>query len=120
MNANELMERFLDFAADVISLENRLKTSASSIHIFNQLQRSATSAGANYSEACSAESQADFVHKMQIVLKEMRESFFWLKLLQRTEKIANEMIKPLIDESNEFISILVKSIYTSKQKQRNK
>jgi four helix bundle protein len=76
----DLSERLLDFAANIIKLIGRFNQTFVGRHIGNQLMRSATSSGANYEEACGAESKADFIHKMQLVLKELRESLFWLKL----------------------------------------
>jgi len=110
MNPEELANRFLDFASSVLYLESGLNKSYASKHIFNQLFRSSTSCGANYSEACSAESRADFIHKMQLVLKELRESLF------RSKMFKSDAITPLIIETNELISIIVKSIKTIKSK----
>ena len=78
----DLSERFLEFGAIIVKLALRLNKNAVERHIGLQLLRSATSSGANYQEACAAESRADFVHKMQIVLKELRESLYWLKLIK--------------------------------------
>ncbi len=75
MKSEELGERFIDFAANIIRFDIGLEKTAIGRHIGLQLARSATSAGANYEEACSAESRADFIHKMQIVLKELRSLF---------------------------------------------
>jgi four helix bundle protein len=70
----QLSERFLGFGASIIKLVVGLNRTSIGQHIGMQLVRSATSAGANYEEACGAESRADFIHKMQLVLKESRES----------------------------------------------
>jgi len=69
---SELSERLLDFAVAVIKLTTKIEKIAVGRHIAGQLIRSATSAGANYEEACGAESKKDFLHKLQIVLKELR------------------------------------------------
>jgi four helix bundle protein len=71
-----LSDRLIEFAADTILLCDKLNRTLAQRHIAGQLVRSATSSGANYEEACAAESRADFIHKMQIVLKELRESFY--------------------------------------------
>jgi four helix bundle protein len=68
---NNLSERLLEFAADNVKLTVKLNRTSVGRHIGNQLMRAATSCGANYEEACAAESRADFVHTMQIVLKEL-------------------------------------------------
>ena len=65
---NDLSERLLNFAAEVIKLVVKLNKTANGRHIGGQLTRASTSAGANYEEACGAESRADFIHKLQIVL----------------------------------------------------
>jgi four helix bundle protein len=84
--------------------------------VANQLLRSSTSAGANYEEACGAESKDDFVHKLQIALKELRESNYWLRLLVKSGKISERRIANLLDESNQLRAILSKSVATAKGK----
>ena len=83
-------------------------------HIGGQLVRSATSCGANYEEVCAAESRADFLHKMQVVLKELRESLYWLKLLKRTGPASDDHLQPLLKETDELVKIFAKSIITAK------
>jgi len=85
-------------------------------HIGNQLLRSGTSAGANYEEACGAESKADFVHKMQMTLKELRESLYWLKLIERAGLVPAKSIEGLLCEAVELVNIIGKSVVTAKQK----
>lgn len=75
-----LIGAFIGFAASSIKLTGRLKKTAVERYLANQLMRATASSGANYEEACGAESKADFIHKMQLVLKELRESLYWLKL----------------------------------------
>ncbi|HJH27543.1 MAG TPA: four helix bundle protein, partial [Methanophagales archaeon] len=108
----DLSERLLDFAAGIIKLLIRLNKTAIGLHIGNQLMRSATSSGANYEEACGAESKADFIHKMQLVLKELRESLYWLKLATRAGLISNDDLQPLLSEAEELVKIVAKSIIT--------
>jgi len=78
--------------------------------------RAATSSGANYEEACGAESRADFIHKMQLVLKELRESLYWLKLVERTDLISGKDLQALVDEANELTKIVAKSVITAKER----
>lgn len=99
-----------------IKLITKLNKTGVGRHIGDQLMRSATSSGANYEEACSAESRADFVHKMQIVLKELRKSLYWLKLLERSKLIPSEDLQPLLSEANELVKIVAKSVITAKSK----
>jgi len=104
----------LDYAANIIKLAVKLKNPAIK-YIANQLMRAASSAGANYEEACGAESRADFIHKIQIVLKELRESLFWLRLMLRSGLIQATEIQILINEADELAKIIAKSIMTAKQ-----
>ncbi len=90
-----LSARLLDFAANSIRLSVKLTKTASSRYIANQLMRSCASSGANYEEACGAESKADFIHKMQLVLKELRESLYWLRLIEKSELIPNKDLFPV-------------------------
>ena len=66
----DLSERLLEFSANVVRFTAKLNRSATGRHIGNQLMRASTSRGTNYEEACAAESRTDFIHKMQIVLKD--------------------------------------------------
>jgi four helix bundle protein len=83
-------------------------------HLSGQLLRSATSPALNYGEAQGAESKKDFVHKLGVVLKELRESLNCLKILMGTNYIKTE--NPVIKECNELVSIFVKSVETNKKK----
>lgn len=111
---NDLSERLLDFAANCIRITARLQHTIEEKHIAGQLMRSATSSGANYEEACGAESRADFVHKMQIVLKELKESLYWLKLLKKIEVPHSYDLQPILNEANELTKIIAKSVITAK------
>jgi four helix bundle protein len=101
-----LSDRLLEFAANTIQLCKKLNRSATQRHIAGQLVRSATSSGANYQEACAAESRADFVHKMQIVLKKRREFFYWLRLLAKTPLVSEERLQSELQEAEELVKIL--------------
>lgn len=115
---NDISERLLEFAANIIKLVVRLNKTAVGRHIGGQLMRSGTSAGANYEEACGAESWADFVHKLQIVLKELKESFYWLRLINKAGLILGEdsQHSALLQEAKELINIIAKSVVTAKKK----
>ena len=116
MTQKELADRLLDFGAAAIKLGALLIKTYIGRHIANQMMRSATSAGANWQETCGAESRSDFVHKMQIVLKELRESSYWLQLLQRAEVLPSAIgqINTLQKESEELTRIIAKSVVTAK------
>lgn len=112
--SERLSERLLDFGADIIGLITKLNKTAAGRHIGDQLMRSATSCGANYEEARAAESRADFVHKMQVVLKELRESIYWLKLIKKSGPDLNGHLLPVLTEANELAAIFAKSVMTAK------
>jgi four helix bundle protein len=116
--SDDLSERFLKFAVSIIKLDKELCKTYSGRHIYGQLFREGSSSGANYEEARAGESRADFIHKMQIVLKELRESGFWLKLILASNLIApeNETIHFLLKESEELSRISAKSLVTAKSK----
>ncbi len=113
--ADAISERLLDYGIEIITLCGKLKKDTVGYHIKGQLLRSGTSAGANYEEACGAQSRADFIHKMQIVLKEIRESMYWLKLIERTQILKGDGIKNTIKETEALGNIIGKSIVTAKK-----
>ena len=112
----ELGGRLLRFAADVVRFSRRLERTATSRYLANQLMRAATSAGANYREGCSAESRADFIHKLQLALKETRETEYWLQLLSLSDITPEDALRPLLGEADQLIRILVKSVVTAKSR----
>ena len=115
---DDMSDRFMVFVVNIIKLEELLCRTYSGRHIYGQLFRAGTSAGANYEEARAGESKADFIHKMQIVLKELRESHFWIKLIIAAKLIISEdeVLKFLFNESKELASITAKSVVTAKSK----
>ena len=114
---NDLSERLLNFAAELIKWIVRLNKTAVGRHIAGQLMRSGTSAGANYEEACGAESRADFIHKLQVVLKELRESLYWLRLIKKADLIpaTDPDLLFLLKEAKELTNIIAKSVVTAKK-----
>ena len=113
---NQLANRLLDFAVAVIKLVVKLNKTSAGRYIGGQLMRAAASSGANYGEACGAESRADFIHKMQVVLKELRESFYWLQLVKKANLISDENLTSLLQEAKELSNIIAKSVITAKEK----
>jgi four helix bundle protein len=111
----DLEERLIDFAARCIKVAESLPNTRAGQHLSDQLTRSGTSPALNYGEAQGAESRKDFVHKMKVCLKELRETLICLKIIIRAELLAEEKLTSLINESNELISIFVISIKTAKQ-----
>ena len=115
---NQLSERLLGFASLVIKLVAKLNKTDAGRHIANQLIESATSAGANYEEACGAESRNDFIHKMQIVLKELRESQYWIRLIGKSDIYRGDDLNALLNEATELINIIAKSVITAKNNRK--
>lgn len=110
----DLDERLIDFSVEVISFTECLPSSRAANHLGGQLLRSGTSPSLNYGEVKAAESKKDFVHKMKICLKELRESYNCLRILHRAKLFKREEdVKELIAECNELISIFVKSVPTA-------
>jgi four helix bundle protein len=113
--ADQLSERFLSYAVDVVKISTLLRKTATGREIAGQLLRSGTSSGANYEEARGAQSRADFLHKLQIVLKELRESLFWLRLVDKAQIIKEQGVARLIDETRQLGNIIAKSVVTAKK-----
>ena len=115
----DLEERLIKFAVDVILICGKIDGDFASQHLSKQLIRSATASALNYGEAQSAESSRDFLHKMKLCLKELRESLVNLKIQKGTDLIKNiEQLEVLMKENNELIAIFVSSIRTSQNKNK--
>ena len=100
----DLEERLIDFAVRIIRMAESLPKTRVGNHIAGQLIRCGTSPAPNYGEAQSAESRADFVHKMKVCLKELRETRVWLLMIVRAKLITPvSKLESLIDENNELI-----------------
>jgi len=82
--------------------------------------RSGTSPAPNYEEGCAAESRADFIHKLSICLKELRESRFWIKLIVKSNLLPETKISELLDESDQLCKMIASSIVTAKSKSPKK
>ncbi len=111
----DLEERLLNYAADIIRLIEKLPQSRAGHHVAGQLMRSGTSPLPNHGEAQAAESRDDFIHKLSICLKELRESRRWLLLILRVPLTREAMrVEELVSETEELIRIFAKSIRTAK------
>jgi len=117
-----LEDRLIDFAVRIIYAAESLPKTKAGNHIAGQLIRCGTAPAPNYGEAQDAESRADFIHKMKVSLKELRETRVWLLIIVKANLIKPALkLEPLIDESNQLISIFVASVKTAKQnKNKNK
>jgi len=112
----DLEDRLIRFTSTVLSLLTHLPADRESEHIARQLLRSGTSAAPNYAEALGAESLRDFIHKLGIAVKELRETFVWIRLIKLRGLVADQrLLDDTIRECNELISILVASINTSRK-----
>jgi four helix bundle protein len=117
----DLEERLIDFAVRVIKLTEAVPKTRAGNHISSQILRSATSPAPNYAEAQSAESRGDFVHKIKIALKELRETKVWLRMMAKADLVApSSRLDPLIEENDELISIFVASVKTATQNRQSK
>ena len=110
----DLGERLLDYACGVIRFVEGLPTSRTAHHLGGQLMRSGTSPLPNHAESQAAESLDDFIHKTSIVLKELRESERWLKLLTRLDYGDTHAATYLSGETDELIRIFKTSIKTAR------
>ena len=110
----DLSERFLAFSVLVIKIIKKLPKDIAGKRIGDQLFRSGTSPGANYEEARAAESRNDFIHKLGIVLKELRESHYWLKLINVSILLSDPLVIEAIKECDELIRIIAASINKAK------
>ena len=117
LRVNELEERLIDFAVRIVRLSANLPRTTAGKHIASQIMRSGTSPAPNYGEARGAESQADFVHKLAIVLKELNETSIWLRIIVRSGMLREALIAQLVQENNELCRILTASLKTARARQ---
>ena len=115
---DDLAERLLAFTVHIIKLVGELPNTIVGRHIGGQLLRSGTSPGSNYEESRGAESRADFVHKLGIVLKELKETRYWLHVIYHTEILLSHRVESLMKECEELCAIIGKSIFTAKYKKK--
>jgi len=116
-HGDDLEDRLLEFAARVGKVVDALPKSRLGSHISGQLVRSGTSPAANYAEACAAESKRDFIHKLGIALKELRETRVWIKLILKAELLSASQMSDMLDEVSQLCNILGKSVVTAKANQ---
>ena len=103
----------LEYAARIIRLVETLPDTRAGNHVAGQLLRSGTSPLPNHAEAQAAESRKDFVHKLKICHKELRESRRWLRLIQRVPLLKPVLVEPLLVETEELVRIFHASIGTA-------
>jgi four helix bundle protein len=115
--ADELEERLIDFAVRIVILSANLPKTPAGKHIAGQIMRSGTSPAPNYGEARGAESHADFIHKLGIVLKELNETSIWLRIIERSQVLRKELIQDIIGENTELCRIFTASLKTVRNPQ---
>lgn len=115
---DDLARRLIEFAARVGKVVDSLPDTRLGRHIAGQLVRCGTAGAPNYAEARGAESKKDFIHKLGICLKELRESHCWLELTVRADLLPETRLTQLLDESDQLIAIIVKSIATAKTRKQ--
>lgn len=115
----DIEDRLLDFAVRVGKAIDVLPDTRLARHIAGQLVRSGTSPAPNYAEACAAESKRDFIHKLSIALKELRESSVWIRLIVKSELIPEQRLEQLQNECDQLCKIIAKSLVTAKSNSSN-
>ena len=115
MKPDDLSERRLNFAARIGKVVDALPATRMGKHIAGQLVRCGTSPAPNYEEARAAESRADFVHKLGICLKELRECRCWIKLIIKTDLLPEHRMSELLDECEQLSNIIARSIVTARE-----
>jgi four helix bundle protein len=120
MTQEEMKTRTKQFALRIIRLIENLPQARAADVIGKQLVRCGTSVGANYRASCRAKSTADFISKLAIVEEEADESIYWMELLIEANIVKENLLKSLINEANQILSIIVSSIKTLKEKRNPK
>ena len=120
MNQNqiEIQEKCIAFAVKVDALRKVLNKEHREYNKADQVDRSASAIGANYSEALCAESEADYIHKLGIAQKEANETIYWLKVIHRCGYISEKFYESLVADAEELIKILTATILSLKRKHK--
>jgi len=108
--------RFSLFGSEVLKILPMLKEGGIPASLVDQFMRSAASVGANYAEARGAESTADFLHKLQIALKECREAKHWLIMFKETPTVPQRAMAMLLGECDALCGILYQSVKTTRER----
>ena len=111
--AQTLQKRLVLFGTAIFQISSKLPKTWQSTHIAKQLLRAGTAAAANYGEARGAESRADFIHKLRIVLKELNETAVWLSMIEQSRLLPRETTVGIVAENEELCRIIGASIRTA-------
>jgi four helix bundle protein len=117
---DDLSERVMDFAARIGRVVDALPDTRMGRHVAGQLVRCGTSPAPNYAEACGAESRRDFIHKLSICLKELRETHCWLRLIVKSSLLSDAQVGEITEECVQLKNIFAKSIVTAKNNDRSR
>jgi four helix bundle protein len=112
--SDQLEERLIEFAAKIVGFATDLPRTLAGRHIALQILRSGTAAAPNYAEARSAESRADFIHKLGIVQKELNETSVWLRIISRINLEKRDLVIVILQENVELARTISASIKTAK------
>ncbi len=116
MTKRDLEDRLINFAVLIVQIVEEIPGTRSASHLSGQLLRSGTSPALHYGEAQGGESRRDFIHKLKIALKELRETLVCLRIIERSRQFASrELIERAIKENNELVAIFVKSAETAQR-----
>jgi len=115
----DLEDRLVEFAVTALTVCDLLPNSKAGQNLEHQLSKSGTSAALNYGEAQAAESSDDFIHKIKVVLKELRETRICYKIILKKMLPENALLNNSLDETNQLIAIFLKSIETAKRNREN-
>ncbi|HEY8078601.1 MAG TPA: four helix bundle protein [Labilithrix sp.] len=119
MKGDDIAERLLVVGSACVRIARRLPRDLAGRTIATQLIRCGTAGGANYAEARCAESRADFIHKIAVAAKEVRETSYWLSIIERTQLTAAVPVERLIAETNERVAILMASMSTARGQEQS-
>jgi len=115
----DICDRTFQFSVRIVKLCNFInETPGSTRELSKQLIRSGTYIGANVEESRAAQSTADFIHKLEIALKEARETRYWIKLVIATSLVPENRLLPLLSEINELMNIIAAIIIKSKHNKK--
>jgi four helix bundle protein len=114
----DLEDRLLAFSARIIQLVDALPNTRAANHLAGQLLRSGTSPYGNHGEVEAAESRKDFVHKLKVCLKELKETRRWLRLINKAKMLPTQKMVSILDETEELIRIFFTSIRTAEKNSR--
>ncbi|MCP5095818.1 MAG: four helix bundle protein [Chloroflexi bacterium] len=118
VKGDDIQDRLILFAARIIKVSEALPKTTAGKHIAGQLLRSGTSPAPHHAEARSAESSADFVHKLKIAVKELNESEVWLRIITQSELLPTSKLINVLDECDQLQRILSASIKTARKSKR--